>query len=104
RYGLTDDQIRRLVEALQPDIVGIQCNYTVQWGNARSLADLIKSIDRDIVVVSGGAHSSGDWSNALSDSPIDVIVINEADRSFVSLLDALTTRDADTRRVRGISY
>jgi anaerobic magnesium-protoporphyrin IX monomethyl ester cyclase len=104
RYGLTDEQIRRAVEEFRPDVVGIQCNYTVQWGNARALADLVKSIDPGIVVVSGGAHSSGDWANALLDSPIDVIVINEADRSFVTLLDALTTRATPTRAVRGISY
>jgi anaerobic magnesium-protoporphyrin IX monomethyl ester cyclase len=104
RYGLTDEQIRKVIEEYQPDVVGIQCNYTVQWGNARALADLIKSINREIVVVAGGAHSSGDWANALSDSPVDIIVVNEADKSFVNLLDALTTPDLPADQVRGISY
>lgn len=61
RYGLTDIQIRQIIETAQPDIVGIQCNYTVQWGNARALAELVRSIDPNMVLVTGGAHSSGDW-------------------------------------------
>lgn len=104
RYGLTDEQIRKLIEEFQPDVIGIQCNYTVQWGNARALADFIKTISQDIVVVLGGAHSSGDWANALVDSPADFIVINEADKSFSELMDALTTRDKLTSQVRGIAY
>lgn len=37
RYGLTDTQMREIIETAQPDIVGIQCNYTVQWVNAWGL-------------------------------------------------------------------
>lgn len=104
RYGLTDAQLRRIVEEYEPDVVGIQCNYTVQWGNARALADLIKNIDPNLVVVSGGAHASGDWQNALLDSPIDVIVVNEADRVFAELLDALTDPRQPVAQVAGIRY
>ena len=104
RYGLPDHALREIINDFQPDIVGIQCNYTVQWGNARALADLVKTLDPSIVVVSGGAHSSGDWANALADSPIDLIVINEADQAFVQLLDALTAYEGAADRVRGVSY
>lgn len=104
RYGLTDTQIRKIIEEFQPDVVGIQCNYTVQWGNARALADLVKTIDEKIVVVGGGSHTSGDWRNALVDSPIDIICINESDRSFTQLLDALTSENSNVDDVRGIAY
>ena len=90
RYGLSDAQLREIIETAQPDIVGIQCNYTVQWGNARALADLVKSIDPNLVLVTGGAHSSGDWKNAQLDSAFDFTLINEADLAFTLLLDALT--------------
>ena len=103
RYGLTDDQIRRRIVDFDPDIVGIQCNYTVQWGNARALADLVKGIDQDIVVVGGGAHTSGDWRNAILDAPLDIVVVNEADRSFTEVLEALTG-DTPIESVRGIVY
>jgi anaerobic magnesium-protoporphyrin IX monomethyl ester cyclase len=104
RYGLKDELIRRAIEEFEPDVVGIQCNYTVQWGNARALADMVKSIDRNLVVVGGGAHCSGDWENALRDSPMDAIVANEADVTFVELLDALTKSDLSATDVLGIRY
>ncbi|WP_318652633.1 cobalamin-dependent protein [Pseudomonas sp. PDM09] len=104
RYGLTDAQMRKIIEDAQPDIVGIQCNYTVQWGNARALADLVKSIDPDLLLVTGGAHSSGDWQNVLLDSPFDFTLINEADRAFTLLLDALTHDAGNVDAVPGIAY
>ncbi|UHC15737.1 cobalamin-dependent protein [Methylobacterium currus] len=104
RYGLDYSQIKNLIDNFSPDIVGIQCNYTVQWGNARILADLIKHLDRDTVVVGGGAHCSGDWENALSDSAMDVIVINEADKTFPFLLNSLTAPDGSVEAVPGIAY
>lgn len=81
RYGLSDEQMRTIIETAQPDIVGIQCNYTVQWGNARALADLVKSIDPNLVLVTGGAHSSGDWQNALLDSAFDSAALSLLRRS-----------------------
>ncbi len=104
RYGLTDEQIRKIIETAQPDIIGIQCNYTVQWGNARALADLAKSIDPNLILVTGGAHSSGDWQNALLDSVFDFVLINEADRAFTLLLDALSHPGADVCGVPGVAY
>ncbi|WP_249226986.1 B12-binding domain-containing radical SAM protein [Pseudomonas marginalis] len=104
RYGLTDTQIREIIETAQPDIVGIQCNYTVQWGNARALAELVKTLDPNLVLVTGGAHSSGDWKNALLDSAFDFALINEADRAFTLLLDALTHEGTDINAVPGVAY
>ncbi len=104
RYGLTDEQLLAAISDFDPDVVGIQCNYTVQWGNARALADLIKSSDPSLVVVGGGAHISGDWRNVLLDSPIDIVVRNEADRSFTALLQALTSSDFSVDQVRGLAF
>ncbi|MDQ7987174.1 cobalamin-dependent protein [Pseudomonas sp. G34] len=104
RYGLNDTQLREIIETSQPDIVGIQCNYTVQWGNARALAELVKSIDPNLVLVTGGAHSSGDWKNALLDSAFDFALINEADRAFTLLLDALTHEGTDIDAIPGVAY
>jgi len=104
RYGLSDEQLEAAIADFEPDVVGIQCNYTVQWGNARALADLVKSIDPGLVVVAGGAHMSGDWANVLLDSPVDVVVRNEADRSFTALLHALTSPDVAVDQVRGLAF
>ncbi|MFI0903450.1 B12-binding domain-containing radical SAM protein [Streptomyces sioyaensis] len=108
QYGLEAAELRARIEEFEPDIVGVQCIYTVQWGNARALADLVKDIDPGIVTVTGGAHSSGDWRNALPDSPFDYVVLNEADQTFTALLEGLTAengeRGGDIDAVPGIAY
>lgn len=104
RYGLNDARIREIIQEFGPDIVGVQCNYTVQWGNARALADLVKTVDKTIVVLGGGSHFSGDWKNALVDSPVDFICVNEADASAVKLVDTLTSRDGRPDVVGGVAY
>ncbi|WP_282792432.1 radical SAM protein [Streptomyces sp. CC224B] len=104
RYGLDDDQLRSLIEEFDPDVVGVQCIYTVQWGNARALADLVKDIDPGIVTITGGAHPSGDWRYAVPDSPFDHVVINEADQTFTAPLRALTEEGGDIDAVPGIAY
>jgi radical SAM superfamily enzyme YgiQ (UPF0313 family) len=104
RYGLDDSQLRAIIEEFEPDVVGVQCIYTVQWGNARALADLVKDIDPAIVTVTGGAHPSGDWQYAVPDSPFDHVVINEADQTFTALLQALTEEGGDIDAVPGVAY
>lgn len=104
RYGLTHSQIKAIIERFDPDVIGIQCNYTVQWGNARLLADFVKDLNSEMVVIGGGAHCSGDWENALADSPMDAIVINEADKSFTLLLDVLTSDNGNVDAVPGVAY
>ncbi|MFE9425707.1 B12-binding domain-containing radical SAM protein [Kitasatospora sp. NPDC006697] len=104
RYGLEDGELRTIIEEFEPDVVGIQCIYTVQWGNARALADLVKEIDPGIVTVTGGSHPSGDWRFAVPDSPFDQVVINEADQTFTALLEALTQPDGDLDAVPGVAY
>ncbi|GAA3507324.1 hypothetical protein GCM10019017_04540 [Streptomyces showdoensis] len=104
RYGLDDAQLRAVIEEYEPDVIGVQCIYTVQWGNARALADLVKDIDPSIVTVTGGAHPSGDWRYSVPDSPFDHVVINEADQTFTALLQALTEEGGDIDAVPGIAY
>ncbi|MCF5098377.1 radical SAM protein, partial [Pseudomonas gessardii] len=48
--------------------------------------------------------SSGDWKNALLDSAFDFTLINEADRAFTLLLDALTHEGKNINAVPGVAY
>ncbi|MEI6773844.1 MAG: hypothetical protein WCL18_03350 [bacterium] len=51
RYGLQDQEILKNIKEYRPHIVGITNNYTHQWGNAKHIIDLVKSFDKNIVVV-----------------------------------------------------
>ncbi len=108
-YGLSRAKIAQIVRQYDPHIVGITIDYTHQWGNAREVADLMKLLKPEIPVVMGGAHV-GEPDNscvrdALIDSPIDYVVLQEADHAFVALADFLTGKNSrPISEINGIAY
>ena len=103
-YGLTKNKIAEKIREYCPDVVGISIDYSHQWGNAREVADLIKRIDEKIPVVVGGTHATGLPGDVLFDSPSDYVVLRQADKTFVDLLDALTKRTKPLEEVKGIAF
>jgi anaerobic magnesium-protoporphyrin IX monomethyl ester cyclase len=91
RYGLSDTEILKDIEEYNPHIIGITSNYTHQWWNAKHLIELIKSYNKDIVVVMGWTHASSMAQDIIETTNTDYIVRGQADRTFVQLLDTLTT-------------
>lgn len=89
-YGLSKQELAERIKRFKPHIVGITIDYTHQWGNARELADLVKTVDENTVVVMGGTHAHGLPADVLLDSPTDYVVKGQADRTFPELLDTLT--------------
>lgn len=94
-YGLFKGEIEKRIRDYSPHIVGISCDYTHQWGNAREVADLAKSVNENVVVVMGGTHAHGLAEDVLLDSPTDYVVYGQADITFSELLDFLTKERSD---------
>lgn len=104
-YGLTPEALENKVRRYDPDVVGITCSYTHQWGNAREVADLIKQIDPEIPVIMGGGHANGLPADVLLSSPVDFVILGQADVTFTELLDVLTERNSRrVTEVQGIAY
>lgn len=93
-YGLSKRELSERIKQFKPHVVGITIDYTHQWGNARELADLVKTLDENTVVVMGGTHAHGLPSDVLLDSPADYVVKGQSDRTFPELLDCLTGKNA----------
>lgn len=102
-YGISNETMIQAIREYKPDIIGISCDYTHQWGNNRSLADLVKSIDDSIVVIMGGTHVTGLPEDALRDCPADYIVCQQGDITFVELLEALRNKNS-VDSVNGIVF
>ncbi len=105
RYGLNNFQLTEKINNFKPHLVGISIDYTHQWGNARELADLIKCVNQDIVVVMGGAHAHALPEDVLLDSPTDYVVIRQGDLTFPELVGVLSERiGKNIEEVQGIVY
>lgn len=104
-YGLSKKGLAERIKQFKPHVVGITIDYTHQWGNARELADLAKTLDENTIVVMGGTHAHGLPNDVLLDSPTDYVVKGQSDRTFPELLDSLTGKSTKPiSDIEGIIY
>ncbi len=88
-FGMSPADIRARIAAARPDAVGLQCQFTPYVDDALQVAALVKSIDRRIPVIAGGAHASCQPERMLANANIDFILIGEGEQSLPLLLDNL---------------
>lgn len=88
-YGLGSKDIDTRILQYKPDVVGISSMFSYQHSNVKELAIRIKSLCKDIVVVTGGDHPTALPREVLAESNIDYVILGEGDYSFRSLLKAL---------------
>lgn len=103
-YGLTKSELEEKIRDSNPGIVGITIDYTHQWGNAREVADLVKKINPNAVVIMGGSHAHALPKDVLLDSPTDYVVFGPSDNSFVDLLNSLTKKRDRIENIEGIGF
>jgi len=101
--GLPYDRIREIVEQENPDVVGITSMFTSQRKNAHKVAQAVKEVNRDIVVIVGGAHPTSATEAVLEDVNIDVVVIGEGDNTIVPLIECIEN-NGNLSSVDGIGY
>lgn len=101
--GLTFEQIREMVQRENPDVVGITSMFTSQRQNAHGVAEAVKSVDPEIVVVFGGAHPTSAPEMVMADPCVDVAVLSEGDNLIVPLLRCIE-QNGDLRQLDGLAY
>ncbi|HHW56391.1 MAG TPA: B12-binding domain-containing radical SAM protein [Clostridia bacterium] len=96
------DFMLETVSEEKPDIVGISC-YIWNIEIALNLAENIKKILPEVILVLGGPEVSYDVENLLPKGFIDYIVLGEGEIAFKELLEAIEGKK-DIKEVPGISY
>jgi magnesium-protoporphyrin IX monomethyl ester (oxidative) cyclase len=84
--GLPYERIKEIIASENPDVVGVTSMFTSQRKNVHRIAEVVKQVDRDIVVIIGGAHPTSAPESVLEDPNVDVIVLGEGDNTIVPLL------------------
>lgn len=101
--GMPYEAIKEVIKSENPDVVGITSMFTSQRKNVHRVAEVAKEVDRDIVVVVGGAHPTSATESVLNDHNIDIAVLGEGDNVIVPLLQCIEN-DGDLVMVDGIGY
>ncbi|MCP4365692.1 MAG: B12-binding domain-containing radical SAM protein, partial [Planctomycetes bacterium] len=108
--------VRDAIKKSNPQLIGLS-SMTFQYTTARKIARLIKSIDKDIILVLGGYHATlvspeikSDEDPTLFDYAgedgrlFDFVVRGEAEDTFRELIDALDGGSKDFDSIPGMSY
>jgi anaerobic magnesium-protoporphyrin IX monomethyl ester cyclase len=101
--GLSFQQIKKVVADVNPDVVGITSMFTSQRKNAHQVAKVVKELDKEIVVIFGGAHPTSAHESVMEDPCVDVAVLGEGDNVIASLIRGIEADD-DIRKLDGIAY
>ena len=96
-------EIERQVRSFHPDVVGIT-TMTNKYPMAFRIAEISKSINRDIHVVVGGHHASMFGPKLIQDRNIDFAVTGEGEMTFLELINRLCDPRPDFSGVSGLVY
>jgi radical SAM superfamily enzyme YgiQ (UPF0313 family) len=86
--------------AFEPDVVGIQCNFTTERWRSTGLAREVKELLPDAFVVLGG-HDASREPGWFHEAAIDAVAVGDGEEVMPGLVDALERR-ADLRKVPGL--
>ncbi|MCJ7508591.1 MAG: cobalamin-dependent protein, partial [candidate division Zixibacteria bacterium] len=101
--GASWERIRRDIEELKPDLVGISCLTIAHATEAFSVARIAKSVDAKIPIVLGGGFPSALPTVALSSPYVDYLVFGEGEKTILELIQAIEGR-LNHEAVEGLAY
>lgn len=103
-HGPPDDVILEIIRKENPCIVGITNPFTAQLENAIHVADLVKQVDKRIITVIGGPHTSVQSQELLKENKnIDIGVKGEGEYTFLELIKKIE-KGLSISDVSNISY
>ncbi|MEK6645388.1 MAG: radical SAM protein [Candidatus Firestonebacteria bacterium] len=103
RFGISDEEIKKIIKKENPKIVGITSMYSIYYADVVDIAKTIKKINNDIKIVLGGNHASSYYPYILKNQNIDIVVIGEGERAFLDLCNVLLNNGA-LKNIKGIAY
>ncbi len=103
--GIDDEHfIKEELEKLNPDLIGIHCNFTAYAQDSLELASMVKNSFPNTPIVIGGAHPTTEAESILRDNPcVDFVVRGEGEITLEQLIRALRGEHS-IETVAGVSF
>lgn len=93
------EELQGMINSFAPDFAGIS-GLTCEEHRILEIAAMVKDYNPACPVVLGGPYASSDPKHAAEKKDMDFVAVNEAEYTFVELLDALSG-GGDARKVKG---
>lgn len=82
-YGMSLEEISRIVSGYKPDIVGISCLFSVYYYDAIMTAEAVKKVFANVPIILGGAHASSFGEYLIKHPAVDMCVRGEGEYAFL---------------------
>ncbi|HQM75851.1 MAG TPA: radical SAM protein [Syntrophorhabdaceae bacterium] len=89
RVGLSDKEIARYIQDFNPQVVGINCQFSRQYKIYHRMFSIVKESLPDCITIGGGPHTSVCPEEVLQDPNCDYILIGEAEESLKKFIRSL---------------
>lgn len=87
KYGLSDENVVKKLQQINPDLVGITSLFSSQAECAYSVAGSVKEAFPNIPILMGGNHTSYMYREILRGVPaVDYIIVGEGEYSFLDFV------------------
>ncbi|MBI2662857.1 radical SAM protein [Candidatus Woesearchaeota archaeon] len=93
--------LHTILKEFNPDFTGITFT-TPLYKEALTIAEEIKKINPNIIIIGGGVHPSALPEETLQESKFDILVLGEGDYTIVELVNTKNT--SDFSKIEGICY
>lgn len=104
-FGLSYHEMEILLKKSDARIFGISSMFSTYHNEAIKIAEIIKSIDKENIVIFGGAHVSCCPEEVIENRFVDFVVIGEGEKSLCSLLRCIADENlSEIKNVDGIGY
>lgn len=103
RYGLEEKEIIKRIKNFGPKIVGITCQSTLHAKDAYETAEVVKKVDKKILIVMGGAHASALPEEILKNKNIDVVIRGEGEITMWDVVKSYS-ENSTLSGLKGISF
>ncbi|MFY9493273.1 MAG: radical SAM protein [Minisyncoccia bacterium] len=86
RIGMSPERIREVVSRGGYNVVGINSNFTPQTRMVLEMAHLVREVNPDALVITGGVNARNMVPRLMSSSSIDLICTTEGERVVVDIV------------------
>ena len=100
-FGMEWKKIEEIIKKEKPQIIGISSNFSCYFDTTSFLANLIKKIDKRIIVVVGGHFPTYSPSLVLENENIDFVIRGEGEFSFLEFCRKI---DKNIKNIEGLCY
>ncbi len=114
-FGLDWPVIHERIKKSRPDVVGIGCLFSSQSDNAYKVAEIVKKVSPNILVLTGGAHPSSVPKDVLLNDNIDFAILGEGEKTLINLLKVIEEnqeneeksdeeKDKNFKQIKGLAF